>query len=95
MCVVTCGEKRNVWGYDRSHRKAVVLAPENCMVGCINCMVGCLWGAITFPDEKTVKELVHSLPPSRIAEELRSKLENNPSLVVRPAAAREPVQAVA
>lgn len=37
MCVVTCGEKRNVFGYDRRLRKAVVLNPDNCMVGCNNC----------------------------------------------------------
>jgi hypothetical protein len=34
MCVVQCSERRNVFGYDEERRKAVVIVPENCMVGC-------------------------------------------------------------
>ncbi len=39
LCVVTCGEKRNVFGYDLERSKSVVMFPENCMVGCNNCGV--------------------------------------------------------
>jgi len=57
MCVVTCSEKRNVFGYDTKNKKAVVLNPDNCMVGCNNCQVGCLWDAIKFPEIEKVKEI--------------------------------------
>jgi ferredoxin len=89
LCVVTCGEKRNVFGYDHEKRKAVVMFPNNCMVGCINCMVGCincmvgcLWNAISFPDTETVKSLTRDLPEEALAKELVQKLERNPELVV-------------
>lgn len=37
LCVVTCGEKRNMFGFDKQRRKVVVMFLSNCMVGCINC----------------------------------------------------------
>ncbi len=61
MCVVTCSEKRNVFGYDIKNRKAVVLYPDNCMVGCNNCQVGCLWEAITFPRIDEVKRRLNEV----------------------------------
>ncbi|MBI2937589.1 MAG: 4Fe-4S binding protein [Thaumarchaeota archaeon] len=82
LCVVTCGEKRNVFGYDKQRRKAVVMFPDNCMVGCINCMVGCLWNAISFPDEQTIKNMARSLPKEALAKELAQKIEKNPELVM-------------
>jgi len=56
LCVVTCGEKRNVFGYDVSNKKAFVLYPYNCMVGCNNCSVSCMWNAISFQEYSVVKE---------------------------------------
>lgn len=83
MCVVQCSERRNVFGYDEERRKAVVLVPENCMVGCNNCQVVCLWDAITFPSISEVKELVKKLVASgRIKEELNAKLQQNPHLII-------------
>jgi len=78
LCVVTCSEKRNVFGYDLKKRKAVVLYPYNCMVGCNNCQVACQWNAISFPDFSQLKSIVKPLIDSgRIAEELKSKLNKN------------------
>ncbi|MGC8861055.1 MAG: 4Fe-4S dicluster domain-containing protein [Thermoplasmata archaeon] len=61
LCVVTCSEKRNVFGYDRAMKKAFVLNPTNCMVGCNNCQVSCVWNAISFPDFSLVKNLVKNV----------------------------------
>lgn len=80
LCVVTCGEKRNVFGFDTTANKAVVLYPDHCMVGCNNCMVGCLWNAITFPDEHIVRELAKTIAPDQIQKELDAKLTANPEL---------------
>jgi len=60
MCVVQCSERRNVFGYDEERRKAVVLVPENCMVGCNNCQIACLWDAITFPSISEVRGLLRN-----------------------------------
>ncbi len=82
LCVVTCGEKRNVYGYDKERKKAVVLFPDNCMVGCTNCMVGCLWDAISFPEAKAVNEIVKTIPAETLANEFNIKINKNPSLRV-------------
>ena len=83
LCVVTCGERRNVFGYDVEAKKAVVMAPLHCMVGCDNCAMGCLWDAITFPDDtEYVRRLSRSIPKHQIALELEKKLQDNPLLVV-------------
>ncbi|MGC8705350.1 MAG: 4Fe-4S dicluster domain-containing protein [Athalassotoga sp.] len=83
LCVVTCGEKRNVFGYDPVNKKAVVLFQERCMVGCNNCQVGCLWNAITFEtDEEYIRNLAKTIPPEQIQKELKAKLEANPDLVI-------------
>ena len=83
MCVVQCSERRNVFGYDEERRKAVVLVPENCMVGCNNCQIACLWDAITFPSISEVRELAKKLVASgRIKEELNVKLQQNPHLII-------------
>ena len=82
MCIVTCGEKRNVFGYDFDRKKAVVMYPENCMVGCNNCTVGCLWGAITHPDVSEVKDISRKLSMDQLRKELESKLKANPGLLV-------------
>jgi NAD-dependent dihydropyrimidine dehydrogenase PreA subunit len=81
LCIVTCSEKRNVFGFDKERRKAVVMLPENCMVGCINCMVGCLWNAISFPNEQPVKDMVRSLTKEMLEKELNDKISMNPELV--------------
>lgn len=83
MCVVQCSERRNVFGYDEQRRKAVVLVPENCMVGCNNCQIACLWDAITFPSISEVRELAKKLVASgRIKEELDVKFQQNPHLII-------------
>mgnify|MGYP001626466237 FL=1 len=81
LCVIQCSEKRNVFGYDEEKRKAVVLNPENCMVGCNNCQVACLWDAISFPDVSGVKSLAKELVDSgKSKEELEGRLKKNPNL---------------
>ncbi|MGC8515699.1 MAG: 4Fe-4S dicluster domain-containing protein [Thermoplasmata archaeon] len=81
LCVVTCGEKRNVFGYDSDNRKAVVMFPDNCMVGCNNCGVACLFNAITFPDILYLKSVLESIPRVQIEKELQKKINDNPSLL--------------
>ncbi|BBE42202.1 Ferredoxin [Conexivisphaera calida] len=78
LCVVICSEKRNVFGFDLKNRKAVVISPNNCMVGCDNCRVACLWNAISFPDPSQIRELVKSLvSDGAIREELEEKLASS------------------
>ena len=45
LCYVTCG--RSV--YDMQNNKAVVINPDNCMVGCSTCSTVCPVEAISFP----------------------------------------------
>lgn len=73
LCVVTCGEKRNVFGFDKGANKAVVLYPDHCMVGC-------LWNAIRFSDEHIVRELAKTITPEQLKKELDTKLAANPEL---------------
>ncbi len=80
-CVVTCGEKRNVFGYDPVHRKAVVMFPENCMVGCNNCQVACLWDAVSFPDREAARRLAEAVPQMMLDRELEIKLREDPGLL--------------
>ena len=81
LCVVTCGEKRNLFGYDSGKRKAVVMFPDNCMVGCNNCGVACLFNAITFPDVSYLKSVLESVPRDQMQKELQKKINDNPSLL--------------
>jgi NAD-dependent dihydropyrimidine dehydrogenase PreA subunit len=75
LCVVTCSEKRNVFGFDEKEKKAVVVNPDNCMVGCNNCQVACLWNAISFPSVAGVKDAVRKLmDEGQIKKELELKL---------------------
>jgi Fe-S-cluster-containing dehydrogenase component len=84
LCVVTCGEKRNVFGYDLEKSKSVVMFPENCMVGCNNCGVACLWNAISFPDMSYLKEVVERIPTGQVQKEFQKKISDNPSLIAAP-----------
>ncbi|MFP3261422.1 MAG: ferredoxin family protein [Nitrososphaeria archaeon] len=83
LCVVTCSEKRNVFGFDPENKKAVVLYPDNCMVGCDNCRIACLWDAISFPEIGQLKQLADLLvEQGTIENELKRKLEADSSLIV-------------
>lgn len=83
LCVVQCSERRNVFGYDETRRKSVVLYPYNCMVGCNNCQVACLWDAIKFPDFSELKKLARDLVDSGIVRrELEDRLSRNPNLLM-------------
>ncbi len=80
MCVVTCSEKRNVFGFDVEKKKALVLYPNNCMVGCNNCQISCLWNAISYPENalSQIKDLAKELVDSKVIEnELRARLQAN------------------
>jgi len=82
LCVVTCGEKRNVFGFDFDEKKSVVMYPENCMIGCNNCTVACLWNAITHPDVSEARAASKRIPADRLKKELEDKLSANPALLV-------------
>jgi len=83
LCVVTCGEKRNVYGFDPDSKKAVVMYPQHCMVGCDNCAMACLWDAISFPhDAEYLKVLSRKINKEQITKELDKKLTENPGLVI-------------
>jgi CDP-4-dehydro-6-deoxyglucose reductase len=51
-CVTGCS--RLVYRYDFEHRKAVVVDPLNCMVGCTTCANTCPTQAIRFPPLSSV-----------------------------------------
>jgi ferredoxin len=81
--VVTCGEKRNVFGFNVDTKKSVVMAPQHCMVGCDNCASNCLWDAITFPhNDAYVKNFSRKISKEQIAKELENKLKDNPQLLI-------------
>lgn len=83
LCVVTCGEKRNVFGFDVDKNKAVVMFKDHCMAGCNNCKVGCLWDAISFEkDAEYIRGIAKTIPQEQITKELKAKLEANPDLVI-------------
>ncbi|MGC8617919.1 MAG: 4Fe-4S dicluster domain-containing protein [Thermoplasmata archaeon] len=83
LCVVTCSEKRNVFGYDKQAHKAVVLYPDNCMVGCNNCQVSCLWDAISYPeDAEYIRNLAKGLNKETLERELSEKLSKTHSLLL-------------
>jgi CDP-4-dehydro-6-deoxyglucose reductase len=54
-CVTGCS--RLVYRFDYERRKAVVVDPLNCMVGCTTCANTCPTNAITFPALQTVLDL--------------------------------------
>lgn len=82
LCVVTCSEKRNVFGFDVEKHKSVVLYPNNCMVGCNNCEAACLWNAISYPEDvEYVRSLARNLNQETLDKELMKKLSSNPSLI--------------
>ena len=56
MCVTTCG--RDVFGFDAEKKKAVVVRPLQCLVGCTSCEAWCVYGAISFPDKKRVRDFI-------------------------------------
>ncbi|MGC8576362.1 MAG: ATP-binding protein [Caldisericum sp.] len=53
LCFVTCG--RNV--YEIIDKKAKVVNPFNCLVGCSTCATVCPVGAISFPDKDMIQKL--------------------------------------
>jgi len=81
LCVVTCGQARLVWGFDGERRKAVLLQPYNCMVGCNNCEVNCPRGAISFPDVRVVRDAASRIDPSVLRAEVEEKLRKKPHLL--------------
>jgi NAD-dependent dihydropyrimidine dehydrogenase PreA subunit len=56
MCVTTCG--KNVYDYDWERKKAVVARPVQCLVGCMSCRLWCLFEAISFPEERIVRDFI-------------------------------------
>ena len=56
LCFVTCG--RDVFEITPDKlRKAVVVRPYNCMVGCATCSLVCPTQAISFPDPELIWKL--------------------------------------
>ncbi len=58
MCVTTCG--RDVFGFDKADKKAVVERPLQCLVGCSSCEAWCIYHAISFPDRERVREFIRT-----------------------------------
>jgi NAD-dependent dihydropyrimidine dehydrogenase PreA subunit len=56
MCATSCG--RSVFDYNWENKKAVVVRPLQCMVGCTSCEVWCVFNAISFPDKKYIREVI-------------------------------------
>lgn len=54
-CVTGCG--RSVYRFDFEAKKAVVLDPLNCMVGCMTCANTCPTSAIDFPSLEAIMDL--------------------------------------
>jgi len=55
-CVTTCG--RQVYKFDFTAKKSIVVNPQHCMVGCTTCGNLCPTQAITFPDPGEVQKLL-------------------------------------
>jgi CDP-4-dehydro-6-deoxyglucose reductase len=55
-CVISCG--RLVFRYDFIERKAIIVDPFHCMVGCATCANTCPTQAIKFPALSMVLKLV-------------------------------------
>jgi NAD-dependent dihydropyrimidine dehydrogenase PreA subunit len=55
LCYVTCG--RLVFEMDEEKRKAAVVEPYRCMVGCTTCATICPTEAISFPDRSVVQKI--------------------------------------
>lgn len=56
MCVTSCG--RDVFGFDKEKKVAVVARPLQCLVGCTSCESWCVFNAISFRDKQYVKNLI-------------------------------------
>ena len=56
MCATSCG--RDVFGFDKAKRKAVVAHPLQCLVGCTSCESWCIFEAIRFPDKQRVRDFI-------------------------------------
>ena len=56
MCVTSCG--REVFGFDKERKVAVVARPLQCLVGCTSCESWCVFNAISFRDKQYVKNLI-------------------------------------
>ncbi|MFN3756854.1 MAG: FAD-binding oxidoreductase [Flavobacterium sp.] len=80
-CVTGCS--RLVYRYDYDQRKAVVVDPLNCMVGCTTCANTCLTQAINFPSLSTVFALEsqvivhHSIEDDLIARKEQLSYQGN------------------
>jgi NAD-dependent dihydropyrimidine dehydrogenase PreA subunit len=78
MCIVSCG--RDVFGFDKEKKKAVVVNPLQCQVGCTSCEVWCIYDAISFPDPQYVKDLIKkkklvAMAKKQLAEKLEQRKE--------------------
>ncbi|MEI7823894.1 MAG: hypothetical protein WCI01_01250 [Chlorobiaceae bacterium] len=76
MCVVSCG--REVFDFNKEIKKSEVSRPLQCMVGCTSCKAWCVFGAISFPDDQRVKDLIkrkNILP--HVKRLLEQKLQKN------------------
>jgi len=77
MCITSCG--RDVFDFDKEKNKSVVARPNNCMVGCSSCESWCIFNAISFPDKKSVKDLIKKKGLLKVAKkELEDKLNPKP-----------------
>ncbi len=83
LCYVTCG--RNV--YDMQDNKAVVINPDNCMVGCSTCATVCPVEAITFPTRDLIWKIEREHKIFKVVrQEAKEKMTKAEALKARAAA---------
>lgn len=70
MCVTSCG--RDVFDYDAEESRAIVARPLQCMVGCLSCDTWCIHGAISFPDQRSIRRLIRE---RGVLQQARRELE--------------------
>ncbi len=72
LCVTSCG--RNVFAFDYETKKAVVINPLHCMVGCSTCGTICSQDALEFPSQGYIRHLIKE---KKILREAKQTIRNN------------------
>jgi len=74
LCATTCG--RGVYKYNFDKKKAVVVNPANCLVGCQTCANLCPSKAISFAEnDKTREKAQEIVKKFRILPQVKNELE--------------------
>jgi ferredoxin len=75
LCVTSCG--RSVFKYDFNKKKAKVVNPNQCLVGCQTCANLCPIGAISFTKGETTREKAQKIVgETSVLSKVKDELEN-------------------